>query len=84
MRTTSIVSHELIKPHKENVHLKILKTLVEIRKGSFRDIANESGLKERQVWKRLSELERQGKIKASETKICPETQRPVTVWKIKP
>lgn len=83
MKTTSFQSHQMMIPFKERTHAKILNGLSVIRAGSFRDIAAASGLKERQVWKRLSELERLGKIKDTKTtKTCPETNRKVTIWEI--
>lgn len=84
MKLTSIESHQKFIPHKENMHKKILKGLYKIQRGSFRDISKASNLKESQVWKRLSELEKTGLIRDTmETKICPETNRRVTMWELK-
>lgn len=80
MKTTSILAHESIKPEKARLHRLILKGLEEIQKGSFRDIADASGLRESQVWKRLGELRDQGYIVELDTKKCPISGRKVTVW----
>lgn len=82
MKETSIEAHESIKPYKSRLHRLILKGLRKIRKGSFRDIADASGLRDAQVWKRLGELREQGNIVEYDTKTCPVSGRTVTVWRI--
>ena len=83
MHTNSQIAHESIKPYKEDLHSKIYDALEKIESGSFRDIAAVLGLEEQQVWKRLSEMEKSGKIENFETKLCPKSHRPVSVWRIK-
>ncbi len=83
MLTNSQIAHNSIKPFKEDLHSKIYDALEKIESGSFRDIAAELGLEEAQVWKRLSEMEKAGKIENFDTKLCPKSQRPVSVWRIK-
>ncbi|SOC79845.1 AsnC-type helix-turn-helix domain-containing protein [Salinimicrobium sediminis] len=82
MKSTSIEAHESIKQDKSRLHRKILQALRKINKGSFRDIAAAAGLRESQVWKRLSELKSSGSIQEVDTKKCPVTGRSVTVWTI--
>lgn len=83
MKTTSKISADLITPHLPNLHEKIVDTLTIIKRGTFRQIAEASGLRSEQVWKRLSELERQNKIIANGITLCSVSNRPVTVWEIK-
>ena len=82
MNSTSITAFESIKPERSRLQKIILQGLSKIKKGSFRDIARASGLREGQVWKRLSELKQIGRITEVDTKICSISGRPVTVWKI--
>ncbi|AQX87153.1 winged helix-turn-helix transcriptional regulator [Elizabethkingia bruuniana] len=81
MRTTSIIANKAI--NKESIYDRIIKGLTKIKKGSFRDIAEASGLSEQQVWKRLSELERMGMIEyTDEIRICKISGRSVGVWRL--
>lgn len=80
MKETSRIAHEMIKPEKPGLKQKILKGLKLINKGSFRDIADAAGLRESQVWKRLSELKAEGYITEKSIKKCPISGKPVTVW----
>ncbi|NAW50388.1 winged helix-turn-helix transcriptional regulator [Elizabethkingia argentiflava] len=81
MRKTSIIAHELL--DKTSFHSKIIIGLTKIKKGSFREIAQACGLREDQVWKRLSELEKKGLIRyTGEIKICQVSSRPVGVWEL--
>ncbi|AVR47229.1 hypothetical protein C7S20_19320 [Christiangramia fulva] len=82
MKTTSIEAHEFVKDKKSRMHKNILQTLRVIGKGSFRDMAHAGGLKEAQVWKRLSEMKELGYIVEVGIKVCPESNRKVTVWAI--
>lgn len=83
MLTNSQIAHESIKPYKEDLHSKIFDALEKIESGSFRDIAKASGLRDEQVWKRLSEMEKENKIENFSTKLCEISHRPVSVWRIK-
>jgi len=59
MKPTSKEGHEFIKPHKPNHSAKIKEGLTRLRiGGTHEEIATVSGMKECQVWKRLSEMER--------------------------
>jgi len=83
MKTTSLISHELINPHKECIHDKIYRGLLKIKRGSFRDIAKVCGLRDEQVWKRLSEMVRKNLIRETgEMKLCEVSNRPVIIWEI--
>ena len=82
MKSTSLAAYDSIKPERKNLQQRILLGLQKIKRGSFRDIAKASGLREGQVWKRLSELKRTGKITESDTKVCPVSGRTITVWKL--
>ncbi|AQW96694.1 hypothetical protein BBD31_01725 [Elizabethkingia anophelis] len=83
MKATSIISHELIKPHKEYIHDKIYRGLLKIKRGSFRDIAKVTGLEEGQVWKRISEMVRKNMVRDSgEMKLCEVSNRPVIIWEV--
>ena len=60
---TSKAAEQFIKPHKTNHYDKILEGLEKLKVGgTYEEIAVVSGLKEQQVWKRLSEMERNGQI----------------------
>ncbi|OPC66345.1 winged helix-turn-helix transcriptional regulator [Elizabethkingia miricola] len=83
MKATSLISHELIKPHKDSLQDKIYQGLLKIKRGSFREIAKASGLEEGQVWKRLSEMVRKNLIRdTGEMKLCEVSNRPVIIWEI--
>lgn len=83
MRQTSIEAYEAVKEQLPRLHRIILSALRKINSGSFRDIAKAAGLRDDQVWKRLSELETEGRIQTKSDKICPITGRRVSVWTIK-
>ena len=62
-KPTSKAGENHIKPYKPNHKQKILEGLERLKiGGNFDEISVVSGLKDAQVWKRLSELEREGKI----------------------
>lgn len=82
MKATSIEAHNSIKPDKSRLQRIILQGLRKIGRGSFRDIAEAAGLRESQVWKRLSELKDAGLIKEADTKICEVSGRRVTIWQL--
>lgn len=82
MNQNSYEAHESVKPKKMILHRKILGALSQIQNGSFRDIAYQANLKEAQVWRRLSELERADKIKKTGDRICPISGRQVSIYKI--
>ncbi|MDP9954738.1 DNA-binding Lrp family transcriptional regulator [Epilithonimonas hungarica] len=84
MNTNSRIAHEGIKPFKEDLQSKIYDALEKIESGSFRDIAKASGLRDEQVWKRLSEMEKENRIENIGTKLCEISHRPVSIWHIKP
>ena len=77
-------AHQMILPHLPSMQDKILTALEKIKEGTFRQIAKEAGLESDQVWKRMSELERAGYVTGTESVICQKSQRPVTLWKLKP
>lgn len=63
MNPTSRAGHEHIKPFKQNHTQKILEGLERLKiGGTHEEIAVVCGLRPDQVWKRLSEAERDGKI----------------------
>jgi hypothetical protein len=63
MNPTSRAGHEHIKPFKPNHTQKILEGLERLKiGGTHEEIAVVCGLRPDQVWKRLSEAERDGKI----------------------
>ena len=80
MKQTSILAHESIKPSKESLYIKIKTALKVIEKGTFREIAKQANLQDMQVWKRLSEMERVGKIENVSDKICTVSGRSCSVW----
>lgn len=62
-RPTSKEGEEYIKPFKPNHKAKILEALERLRiGGTFDEISAVAGMKDSQVWKRLSEMERDGTI----------------------
>lgn len=80
MNNNSIQAHESVKPSKEFIHAKIVKALSVINSGTFREIATECNMKDQQIWKRLSELERLGKIENVSDKVCEISKRSCSVW----
>lgn len=77
------MAHESVKPSKESLYLKIKQALTEINSGSFRDISKYLGLKDEQVWKRLSEMEKLEIVEISGVKTCEVSNRKVSVYKLK-
>lgn len=69
---------------KSTMHTKILgvmnKTICSL---TFREIASLGNMKAESVWKRLSEMEREGMITTDGKKKCSITGKSVTLWKIK-
>jgi hypothetical protein len=56
-RPTSKEAHESVKEHKSELYAKIILGLEKLKVGgTFEQIATASGLKDKQVWKRLSEM----------------------------
>lgn len=82
MKQTSIQAHNAVKPTKKQMHNKIISALKVINNGSFRDIASYLALKDEQVWKRLSELERKGLIELAGVKKCEVTNRNVSIYQL--
>ena len=80
MNQNSIDAHNSVKPAKEAIHSKILKGLTEIHSGTFREIATACNMHPDQVWKRLSELERSGKLQNVSDKRCEISGRTCSVW----
>lgn len=81
MRTTSLIANKTV--DREGQHEKIINGLSKIKQGTFREIAEASGLNENQVCKRLSELERKGSIVyTKELKICEISGRACGIWKL--
>ena len=83
MHTNSQIAHESIKPFLNGFHSKIYDALQKIEQGSFRDIAKACDLRDDQVWRRLSEMKNKNLIEDIGSKICPTSQMPVSVWRIK-
>lgn len=81
--SNSQIAHESIKPFINGFHSKIYDALEKIEQGSFRDIAKAANLRDEQVWKRLSEMKKKNIIEDIGSKICPVSQMPVSVWRIK-
>ena len=62
-RQTSTEAHESIKDHKARMYELITEGLKKLRVGgTFEQIAEASGLEPSQVWKRLPEMIRDGKV----------------------
>ncbi|ROI09772.1 Lrp/AsnC family transcriptional regulator [Chryseobacterium sp. H3056] len=77
-------AHQMILPHIAPMQEQIITALKYLKQGTFRQIAAYAGLESDQVWKRMSELESRGFITGTESVICEKSQRPVTLWKLKP
>ena len=83
MKETSKLAYEEIQPHISGLHKKIYSGFLKIKKGTFREIAKASSLRDEQVWKRLSEMSKKGLIKdTGEIKICNVSKRPCGIWEI--
>lgn len=80
---TSKMAHDSIKPFKEAIWLQIEQGLEKLAVGgTFHEISRETGLKEDQVWKRLSEMEEQHRVyKTGLTRTNP-SGRKSTVWQL--
>lgn len=60
---TSKAAEEFIKPHKPTHYEKIIEALERLKVGgTYEEVSKVAGMKESQVWKRLSELQRDQKI----------------------
>lgn len=67
-----------------SMHQKIMNVLSKKNYSlTFREIASLGNMKAESVWKRLSELEREGMITTDGKKKCSITGKSVTLWKIK-
>lgn len=82
MKTTSHIAYESILPHLGNMHKTILEGLQKLQSGTFREIAKTCNLRDDQVWKRLSELEKKGLITSERLEHCTISGRLCTVWKL--
>lgn len=82
MKNNSLEAFESIKDTRETMHRKIRAALSEMGKGTFRIIARKLQIRDDQVWRRLSEMERTGKIERCGNTIDSVTGRSVTLWKI--
>lgn len=83
-RLTSKLGELHIAPFRESHKERILNALKELRVGgTHEEIARAAGLRPDQVWKRLSELERDGKI--FDTKLTRKLSTGVKgiVWQVK-
>ena len=61
--STSQAANEFIKPFKPNHKQKILAALENLKVGgTFEELSLSSGMKESQIWKRLSEMEKDGTV----------------------
>lgn len=68
---------------KERLHTLILKAMKELSVPvSFRDIARHLKLKDENIWKRLSEMERKNLITTAGKRKDSGTGRNVSLWKI--
>lgn len=80
---TSILAHDSIKPLKEVLHAKIIAGMNKLRVGgNFDEISVCAGLKREEVWRRLSELEKDGKIFNTGLTHTSVTGRAATVWQL--
>lgn len=83
MRITSRIAYKEIQPQIGGIHKIIEKGMAQIKRGTFREIARASSLRDDQVWKRLSEMERKGIItNTGEMKVCSISRRPCHIWEI--
>lgn len=78
---TSKAAHDSVKPFKEAMWLKIEKGLEEIKIGAtFDELATHLSVHPDQVWRRLSELEEQGRIYKTGITRTSARNRKATVW----
>ncbi|MCG9971026.1 hypothetical protein [Christiangramia crocea] len=82
MKTNSLTALEKVNDFRSKHYQKIISGLNKIGKGSYKDIARVIGIDKVAVMRRLSELERKGFVSIEGTKKCPESNRPVSVYKI--
>ena len=82
-RQNSRHANELTEPSKATFYKKIIEALTNSEGLPFGEIANKANLHSQQVSKRLSELEKQGKIEVIGKTKSKETGMPVSVWAIK-
>jgi hypothetical protein len=80
-KPTSKAAHESVKPLKEAYWQKILEGLDDLKVGgTFAEIATAAKLKPEQVWKRLSEMQADGKIyDTGITRVLPSGRKGI-VW----
>lgn len=83
MKNTSLEAYESVKPQLKGIKKDILNGLEKIQKGTFREIAKASYLRSEQVWKRLSELKKEGIVEEMGIKQDHISGRNVTVWSLK-
>lgn len=83
-KLTSKLGEMHIAPHKESHKDKILVGLEKLKVGGTHEqIAESIGLRPDQVWKRLSELEKEGKIFATGLLKPLKSSVPGIVWQLK-
>ena len=80
MKTTSIEAYKSILPTLGAMKARALQGLIQIEKGTSRQIAEALGIDHAKVWKRMGELETDGHICPVGIDKDPESGRSVTVW----
>lgn len=83
MNQNSIEAFKSIEDGRMNFHRKIKAALQKMGTGTFRTIAKKAELRDDQVWRRLSEMERNKEIERNGSVVDSVTGRSVTLWKIK-
>ncbi len=80
MQETSITSWEEFKnsPSKSNCYLTIIQTLKECGPLTGREICNKAD--QEGLWKRLSEMEKEDKVKTAGKRTCSITGRKALLW----
>jgi len=82
-KPTSKLGESFIKPHKPSHRQKIIDALKVLRVGgNHEQIAEACGLRPDQVWKRLSELERDGEIFDTKCMRPLKSSVPGIVWQL--
>jgi len=80
---TSKEAHESVKPFKNIMWEKIIAGLEKLKVGGhFEDISAAAGLEPQQTWKRLSELESQGRIYKTGIVRTTSSGRKACVWQL--
>lgn len=80
---TSILAHDSVKDDKEVLHAKIIAGMNKLRVGGNVDeISVYAGLKREEIWRRMSELERDGKIFNTGLTHTSITGRAAIVWQL--